>query len=202
MSRTRSGCISTTTTTWVSTARSARQRPWLIDRVDGKITTLAAFRRSEEPDDWKRLMSDHLVRRTRSFIKANYAEKADGREYLTFANGQPFFFPRRKAHPIEHTFGKKDPARLMVQDSTLDVVDHLLLPRYSLASHLNRDAAPNKREQEVIDRLQRASGHLTGFVRTGLTSASRPAGTRSFCRSAATLPVTRCGYTRSRTGAT
>lgn len=34
--------------------------PSLADRVDGKVTSLAAFRRSDEPEDWKRLMSDHL----------------------------------------------------------------------------------------------------------------------------------------------
>jgi len=42
-------------------------------KVDQKTTTLAAFKRSDEADDWKRLMSDHLIRRTRSFIKNNYA---------------------------------------------------------------------------------------------------------------------------------
>ena len=41
----------------------------LAAKVDGKTNTLAAFRRSEQAEDWKRLMSDHLVRRTRSFIK-------------------------------------------------------------------------------------------------------------------------------------
>jgi hypothetical protein len=33
--------------------------PNLADKVDGKVTTMAAFRRSEDPDDWKRLMSEH-----------------------------------------------------------------------------------------------------------------------------------------------
>jgi hypothetical protein len=46
-----------------------RKDPALAAKVDGKINTLTAFRKSEEPEDWKRLMSDHLVRRTRSFIK-------------------------------------------------------------------------------------------------------------------------------------
>jgi hypothetical protein len=45
--------------------------PFLADRVDGKTNTLLAFRRSEEAEGWKRLMSDHPVRRTRSFIKNN-----------------------------------------------------------------------------------------------------------------------------------
>ena len=44
--------------------------PNLRTKVDGKIDTLAAFSLSEEPEDWRRLMSDHLIRRTRSFIKS------------------------------------------------------------------------------------------------------------------------------------
>lgn len=40
--------------------------PSLVTKVDGKINTLAAFRRSDRPEDWRRLMSDHLVRRTRT----------------------------------------------------------------------------------------------------------------------------------------
>lgn len=43
--------------------------PGRFVRLDGKINTLAAFRISEEAEDWKRLMGDHLVRRTRSFIR-------------------------------------------------------------------------------------------------------------------------------------
>ena len=43
--------------------------PDLPIKVDGKINTLAAFKRSAEADDWRRLMSDHLVRRTRTFVK-------------------------------------------------------------------------------------------------------------------------------------
>jgi hypothetical protein len=43
--------------------------PDLAIKVDGKINTLAAFKRSAEAEDWRRLMSDHLLRRTRTFIK-------------------------------------------------------------------------------------------------------------------------------------
>src|SRR5665647_2706301 len=69
----------------ISPTNALAQDSRLADKVDGKITTLAAFRRSEDADDWKRLMSEHLVRRTRSFIKNNYAKTdPDGREYLEF----------------------------------------------------------------------------------------------------------------------
>ena len=58
----------------ISPTNALAQDSRLADKVDGKITTLAAFRRSEDADDWKRLMSEHLVRRTRSFIKKNFAK--------------------------------------------------------------------------------------------------------------------------------
>ena len=138
-------------------------------KVDQKTTTLAAFKRSDEADDWKRLMSDHLIRRTRSFIKNNYAlidEK--GSEYLTFSNGDKFYFPTRIAHPIEHSFSDTDPARLMVADKTLDAITELKLPRYGLARYVNPKYKTTADEDVLIEKWEKASGHLSGFVRTGL----------------------------------
>lgn len=143
--------------------------PGLADRVDGKTNTMLAFRKSEEPDDWKRLMTDHLVRRTRSFIKNNYALiDENGREYLVFADRTQFFFPDRIAKPIEHSFGPDDPAALMASDATLNVIDRLRLPRYNLANYIAKGTEHTVAEQELIERLERGSGHLLGFVRTGL----------------------------------
>ena len=141
----------------------------LVDKVDGKITTLAAFARSEEPEDWRRLMSEHLVRRTRSFIRENYADKdSDGREYLTFVNGNRFYFPDRFARPLSHSFGESDPARLMVDDATLDTVNGLRLPRYHLANYVREDVEEKDDDGQVLARLQRSSGNLIGFTRTSL----------------------------------
>ncbi len=146
-----------------------RKNAGLVDKVDGKITTLGAFARSEEPEDWRRLMSEHLVRRTRSFIRENYAEKdADGREYLTFADGSLFYFPDRFAKPLSHTFGDSDPARLMVDDDTLDAVNGLKLPRYHLSNYVREDVVAKDDDGQVLARLQRSSGNLIGFTRTSL----------------------------------
>lgn len=143
--------------------------PGLADRVDGKTNTMLAFKKSEEPDDWKRLMSDHLVRRTRSFIKTNYAliDEA-GREYLAFADGSRFFFPERTAKPVEHSFGTDDPAALMASDTTLNIIDGLTLPRYNLANYLAKGVKHTTAEKDLIERLEKGRGHLIGFVRTGL----------------------------------
>lgn len=147
-------------------------------RMDHKTTTLAAFKKSDEADDWKRLMSEHLIRRTRTFIRNNYALKDEkGNEYLTFSNGERFYFPHRVARPIEHSFGKDDPARLMVSDETLDAITGLKLPRYGLARYVNVKYKTTTKEDELIEKWEKASGHLSGFVRTGLFKRLSSCGT-------------------------
>jgi superfamily II DNA or RNA helicase len=141
--------------------------PRLIDKVDGKITTLAAFRYSEEADDWKRLMSEHLVRRTRTFIRMNYAQQdADGRDYLEFHDGGRFTFPVRVPVPISYSFGADDPAARMASDRTLNVLGALGLPRYRLRDYLRSSVTLTEDEKDFVDRLARGRGQVAGFVRT------------------------------------
>lgn len=150
--------------------------PTLADKVDGKTNTLAAFRFSEESEDWKRLMSDHLVRRTRSFIKRTAKKKpvllADGRtverEYLQFSDGTPFFFPVRVSRPVSHDFGADDPARLMEDDDTLDAIKSLLLPRYVLASYDSPKRRHTEEDKRILEDIRTGRGNVAGFVRTGL----------------------------------
>jgi len=150
--------------------------PNLRGKVDGKINTLAAFRFSEEPEDWKRLMSDHLVRRTRSFIKRTAKKEMtvgrDGtpmeREYLQFSNGEKFHFPERVATPLSHTFGADDPATMMEQESTLDAVRDLTLPRYRLADYDNPRAQHSKTDTKNLDDIRSGRGNVSGFVRISL----------------------------------
>ncbi|WP_030483516.1 helicase-related protein [Nocardioides aequoreus] len=152
------------------------QDPGLADKVDGKVTTLAAFRRSEEPEDWKRLMSDHLVRRTRSFIKRTAKKEIvalpDGtteeREFLQFASGERFHFPTRISEPLSHDFAKDDPARLMEDDDTLDAIRDLCLPRYRLADYDNPRAEHSDKDAKILADIRSGRGNVSGFVRIGL----------------------------------
>ena len=153
-----------------------RNDPTLISKVDGKINTLTAFRRSEEPEDWKRLMSDHLVRRTRSFIKRTAkTETVPGptgvpveREYLQFATGEKFHFPTRIPNPLSHAFTAGDPAALMEEDSTLDAIRDLILPRYRLADYDNPRAAHTTVDTKNLDDIRSGRGNVSGFVRISL----------------------------------
>lgn len=150
--------------------------PGLRDKVDGKINTLLAFRRSEHADDWRRLMSDHLVRRTRSFVKRTAATETidlpDGtqqqRQFLRFANGKKFYFPERIARPLSHDFASDDPAALMEDDATLNTVQALTLPRYRLADYDNPRAPHSSTDTAALADIRSGRGNVSGFVRTGL----------------------------------
>ncbi|GAB2498117.1 ATP-dependent helicase HepA [Corynebacterium atrinae] len=139
------------------------------ENIEFGLSTLAAFRKSDESEDWKRLMGEHLVRRTRSFVKENYASTNKyGQQYLNFSNGQQFLFPKRIAKPVDHQFHGEDPAALMVEDMTLDTIASLKLPRYDLYSYVSpagkKQATPE--EVAILEDLERSRGHVSGFVRT------------------------------------
>ncbi|NUU07676.1 NgoFVII family restriction endonuclease [Leifsonia sp. C5G2] len=155
----------------ISPVNALAADPRLADRVDGKITTLQAFKRSDDPDDWKRLMSEHLVRRTRSFIKNNYSDTdEDGSKFLRFADGTKFRFPERIPLPIDHPFEGDDPAALMVSDNTLNTLQDLVLPRYSLIAYVDETHKSewSDEDKQLVDNLRRARGQVAGFVRTTL----------------------------------
>jgi hypothetical protein len=65
--------------------------------TDTFIRSIKAFEKSAYADDWRELMRLYLVRRTRSFIKNNYAEtdKTNGRKFLLFNDGRRSYFPNR-----------------------------------------------------------------------------------------------------------
>ncbi|PPI25288.1 NgoFVII family restriction endonuclease [Rathayibacter sp. AY1B1] len=150
--------------------------PKLADKVDGKTNTLDAFKLSDEADDWRRLMSDHLVRRTRSFVKRTAQRVTetlvDGttrtRDYLKFSDGTNFFFPTRIPHHLPLAFSSDDPAAKMEDDTTLNAVSSLNLPRYRLADYENRRAPKSPDDSRYLDDIRSGRGNVSGFVRTGL----------------------------------
>ena len=139
------------------------------------IRSIKAFEKSHFSDDWRDLMRLYLVRRTRSFIKTNYAaiDNNNGRKYLTFSNGTKFYFPDRIPKKVEYTFNpndKKDPYARLYSDAIVDAINSLDLPRYGLGNYINPKAAikPTKEEDLIIANLSRAGKRLMGFCRTNL----------------------------------
>lgn len=145
-----------------------RVNPKIRDLVDGRTNTMQAFRRSEEAEDWKNLMSEHLVRRTRSFVRSNYGKNdpVNGRDYLEFPDHSRFYFPDRLPKPIDHDFGPNDPAALISSDKALDAINALKLPRYALIDYVNKDISRTTAEDELVKDWERARSRLIGITRT------------------------------------
>ncbi|HPC43397.1 MAG TPA: helicase-related protein [Spirochaetota bacterium] len=139
------------------------------------IRSIKAFEKSLFSDDWRELMRLYLVRRTRSFIKNNYAltDKADGRKYLTFFDGTKSYFPDRLPKKVEYDFNpadKKDQYARLYSDTVVDTINGLNLPRYGLANYINPKPTIKltKEEEVIIANLSRAGRRLKGFCRTNL----------------------------------
>ncbi len=111
-----------------------------------------------------------LVRRTRGFVQDNYAaaDPADGRRYLTFADGARSYFPARTPKTLRFDVDAQY-ARLFADD-VVDAVNGLALPRYGLGNYVAEapPAAPTAAERKTLDNLSRAGKRLMGFCRTNL----------------------------------
>jgi superfamily II DNA or RNA helicase len=142
-----------------------------------KETSIAAFEKSNYSEDWAELMRLFLVRRTRSFIKANYAktDEKNGRKYIAFSNGELNYFPDRVPKKVQYGFDKNDSedqyARLYTAD-VVDIINHLLLPRYGigLEDYENKETTKTIKPQEsqIKANLAKAGRQLRGFARTNL----------------------------------
>lgn len=139
------------------------------------IRSIKAFEKSDFSDDWRELMRLYLVRRTRSFIKNNYAETdpSNGRKFLTFSDGSKSYFPDRVPHRVLYEFNqedKKDIYANLYSQKIVEIINGLELPRYGLQTYLNEKPPikPTKEEEQIMQNLSRAGRRLMGFCRTNL----------------------------------
>jgi hypothetical protein len=161
------------------------------------VNCLAAFEKSNYPDDWREMMRLFMVRRTRSFVERNYAltecpacatvllaaqdncpkcgrpKAKEDRRFLILEGDHRFYFPKRQPRTLKFRIRDKDPddqyARLY-SDTVVDTIRLLHLPRYGLANYLKPtpDKPPTADEAEVMKNLSRAGKRLIGFCRTNL----------------------------------
>lgn len=139
------------------------------------VHSISAFEKSTNADDWRELMRLYLVRRTRSFIKNNYAftDSANGRKYLEFADGTKSYFPdrlpKKVLFPMKQGDAKDQYAKLYDSD-VVDLIDSLALPRYTMLDYVDSSKAQtaNKEEKQLIENLSRAGHRTKGFCRTNL----------------------------------
>jgi len=146
-----------------------------IRRHQAPLRSIAAFEKSEHPEDWQELMRLYMVRRTRTFIKANYAQTDErGRKYLLFPDNRRSYFPDRIPKTVKFKLDEKDPDDQYVRMFSPEVVDtigHLYLPRYGLGQDIYVNDKKEKltsKEQKTLHDLSRAGKRLIGFSRTNL----------------------------------
>ena len=139
------------------------------------IRSLSAFEKSPHADDWRDVMRLYLVRRTRSFIQANYAltDTENGRKYLTYENGNRAYFPTRLPKTIKFTIDDANPDDKYAElyaPGVVDIINALNVPRYGLGNYiLDKPAVPpTGAEADRLANLSRAGRRLMGFCRTNL----------------------------------
>jgi superfamily II DNA or RNA helicase len=141
-----------------------------ISRSQAGPRTLGAFEKSGHVDDWRELMRRYLVRRTRSFIVAHYAETdpETGRQYLRMHGGGRNYFPLRVPKTVR--FEPNTQYSRLHSNDVVDIIGGLHLPRYGLGQYVSpaavHGASPNEVEQ--LKDLKSAGKRLIGFSRTNL----------------------------------
>ena len=137
---------------------------------DINMRSIAAFEKSTNPDDWNELMRLFLVRRTRTFIKENYAKTDDtnGRKYLQFPDGTKSYFPDRLPCAIKFKTEEGDQFSRLYSSEMIELIESLNLPRYGLINYYDESKATGitKQEQLIIDNLSKAGKRMMGFCKS------------------------------------
>jgi hypothetical protein len=145
------------------------------------VRSLAAFNKSEDPDDWRELMRLYMVRRTRGFIMQHYAQVDERGSYLVFPDGSKSYFPQRLPRNVRFPIRDEDPnddyARFYAAP-VVDTLNALILPRYGLGNYIAPQPKhpPAPAQERLIAGLSRAGTRLMGFCRTNLFKRLESAG--------------------------
>lgn len=145
------------------------------------VRTLAAFEKSDIPDDWRELMRLYMVRRTRGFIMQHYAHQDDRGKYLLFADGRKSYFPKRVPKNLAFKIDDTDPADPYARfygNAVVNAIDNLVLPRYGIGNYVapKPKSPPTAEQTRIISSLSRAGTRLMGFCRTNLFKRLESAG--------------------------
>lgn len=134
------------------------------------IRSIKAFERSECQEDWQELMKLFLIRRTRTFIKENYAKTdlKNNRKYLEFKDGHKSYFPDRIPKAVKFNTVEGDQYSRLYSKEMIDFMESLKLPRYGLTHYLDekKAEAASKYESNLIDNLSRAGAQMMGFCKS------------------------------------
>ncbi|SHE95721.1 PLD-like domain-containing protein [Bacteroides luti] len=145
-------------------------REFSMKHSEDFIRSIKAFERSTDTDDWRELMRLFLVRRTRTFIKDNYAptDPNNNRKYLEFKDGTKSYFPERLPKAIKFPIKEGDQFSRLYSQEMMDLMGALKLPRYGLSRYISekKQAEASESEMQVLENLSRAGIRMMGFCRT------------------------------------
>lgn len=139
---------------------------------DMPISSIRAFEKSESSDDWRDLLKLFLVRRTRTFIKNNYAlsdETDPSRKYLPGKTGGcRNYFPDRIPKTVKFTTKPGDQFESLYCEAMMDLMGSLKLPRYGLVNYLDpaKQASATAADKQIFESLSSAGKRLMGFCRS------------------------------------
>jgi superfamily II DNA or RNA helicase len=144
---------------------------YLVRHSEDPVRSIKAFEHSDEAEDWQNLMRMFLVRRTRTFIKTNFAKEdnTNGRKYLEFPNGTKSYFPNRIPKSIKFSVQEGDQFKKLYSEDVIRKIDSLKLPRYALYSQYvdhEKEKQADERDKMVLNDLSRAGETMMGFCRT------------------------------------
>ena len=141
-----------------------------LEYGDVSPRTIKAFEKSTYVEDWNELMKLFLVRRTRTFIKENYAktDELSGRKYLILNDGTRSYFPTRVPKAIKFTTVEGDQYTRMYSDKIISLMEELTLPRYGLNMYVDSKKISNasESEQQILENLSRAGKRMMGFCKS------------------------------------
>ena len=145
-------------------------RAFLQKHSEVFIRSIKAFERSDKLDDWQELMKLFLVRRTRTFIKENYAktDPENGRKYLEFRDGHKSYFPDRVPKAIKFDTKDGDQYSRLYSSDMIAMMEELRLPRYGLSQYEDKSktAEASTSDKQLLENLSRAGQRMMGFCKS------------------------------------
>lgn len=134
------------------------------------IRSIKAFEKSPFAEDWMELMKLFLVRRTRTFIKDNYAktDPSNNRKYLEFNDGRRNYFPERVPKAIKFHTEEGDQYSRLYSDEMIGIMEDLNLPRYGLSRYedTSKTQDASALEKQLLENLSRAGKRMMGFCKS------------------------------------
>lgn len=145
-------------------------RAFLQKHSEVFIRSIKAFEKSTSADDWMELMKLFLVRRTRTFIKENYAktDPKNGRKYLEFNDGRRNYFPDRVPKAIKFKTMEGDQYSRLYSQDMIGIMEELRLPRYGLSLYEDKTKTANASITDIrlLENLSRAGQRMMGFCKS------------------------------------